>query len=263
MPARSIFNGVLKVASEEIPVKLYSAVEDKGVHFHLLDAKTKTRVRQHMVNPNTGKEVPAGDIRKGYEVQPGRFVLIDPEELERVEPEASRDIEITSFLPPHSMLHQWYDRPYYVGPDGDSKNYFALAEALESRDSEGLAHWIMRGKEYNGALRARDGYLVLMTLRHSDEVVLARDLPSPVGRPPDQREIAMAEQLISALAGDFNAEEFRDEYRDRVMNLIERKAKGEKPKLVAMPKKKSAPSLLDALSASLNAAKKGKGNKVA
>jgi DNA end-binding protein Ku len=263
MAARAIWTGTLALGSEKVPVKLYSAVQDQGVHFHLLEKKSQTRVKQHMVNPNTGKEVPPDQIRKGYEIQPGRFVVVEPEELQELEPEESREIRISRFVPPESIVHQWYERPYYLGPDGDDPAYFALAEALESRGREGLAHWVMRKNEYNGALRARDGYLVLITLRHADEVVTARDLPAVTGRALDAREIQMAEQLVSVLADDFRPDDFHNEYRERVMQLIETKAKGQKPRLQAVEKKKPTTSLLDMLSASLNSAKRSRGGKVA
>jgi DNA end-binding protein Ku len=161
-------------------------------------------------------------------------------------------------------VHQWYERPYYLGPDGeDDDSYFALAEALHRRNSQGLAHWVMRGKQYVGALRERDGYLLLIRLRYVEEVLSARDLPAPGGRAPDPREIKMAEQLVSVLEDEFRPEDFRDEYRDRVMNYIEQKAKGQKPKLATMPSKPKPKSLTDMLEASLNAAKRGKGDRVA
>jgi DNA end-binding protein Ku len=257
MAARAIWTGTLAVDSRQIPVKLYPAVQDKGVHFHLLEKKTLTRVKQHMVNPETGKEVPPDSIKKGYEIHPGRFVVVEPEEVQKLEPEESHEIRISRFLPPEAIAHQFYERPYYLAPgDKDAAAYFAFAEALANKEREGLAHWVMRKKQYNGALRARDGYLVLITLRHAEEVVTARDLPSLTGRAIDAREIKMAEQLVSVLAGDFTPEEFHDEYRDRVMKLIEEKAKGHKPKLHTIPKKKPAEkSLVDMLAASLKGAK--------
>lgn len=251
----AIWTGKLAIGKEQIPVKLYSAVQDKSVHFHLLDKKTKTRVHQHMVNPDTGKPVPADKIRKGYEVDPGRFVLVEPKDLEKIEPEESDVIEVSRFLPPAAIVHQYYEHPYYLGPDGDDTGYFALAEALGNKEREGLAHWTMRKREYDGALRARDGYLVLITLRPAAEVATAQDLPEAKGRALDPREIKMAEQLVSALAGDFHPEEFRDEYRDRVMELIHSKAKGQKPKLQAVPKKKAPASLVDMLAESLKRTK--------
>ena len=260
MAARAIWTGVLTVESEKIPVKLYSAVQDRAVHFHLLDKKTGTRVKQHMVDPNSGKEVPSEEIRKGYEAEPGQFVLVTADEVSSADPEESREFRISRLDPPDAIVHQYYDRPSYLAPDGDYDTpYFALAEALANRQREGLAHWTMRKKEYNGALRVRDGYLVLIALRHADEVVTARDLPELTGRAPDSREIQMAEQLVSVLADEFRAEDFQDEYRDRVMQFIESKAKGSKPKLQKMPARAKAPaSLMDMLSASFAGAKKGK-----
>jgi DNA end-binding protein Ku len=258
MAARAIWTGSLTVDDASVPVKLYSAVEDRSVRFHLLDKKTQSRVKQHMVHPDTGEEVPKEQIQKGYEIEPGRFVVVTPEEQASVQPEESREIRVTRFLPRGSIVHQWFERPYFLGPNGDDPAYFALAEALASRERDGVAQWVMRRKQYNGALRAREGYLVLIALRYSDEVVAARDLPVVKGRDLDAREIQMAEQLISVLADEYRPEDFRDDYRDRVMKLIESKAKGQRPKLQKVETKKPATSLLDMLSASLNSARGGK-----
>ena len=268
MAARAIWKANLKVGSESLPVKLYSAVQDQTVHFHILESKTQTRVKQHMVNPETESEEPKDTLKKGYEVDRGQFVLLEDGDLTSIEPPASRDIDVEAFIPAGKISHQWYDRPYYLGPDGDSDSYFALAEALTARKREGFATWVMRKKSYIGSLQAADGYLVLATLRHSDEVLSARDLPQPSGRALDPREIKMAQQLIEVLEGDFRPEEFRDEYRDRVMNYIESKAKGKKPKLVKISERRpSEASLTDVLAASLKAVNKAstkdKGKRVA
>jgi DNA end-binding protein Ku len=252
MPARAIWRGVLKVGRDGIPVRLYSAVEDRTVHFHLLERRTHERVKQHMVNPRNGEEVPTEEIRKGYEVDQDRFVIIAEDELTSLTPEASRDIEVPHFLPEGRIPHPFYERPYYLGPDGDTKSYFALAEALERREREGLARWVMRGRQYLGALCAREGYLLLITLRHSEEVLSARELPAPGGKAPDTREIAMAEQLVATLEGEFRAEDYSDEYRARVLQHIKAKAKGRKPRLAKVPKRRETPtSLVDVLAASL------------
>jgi DNA end-binding protein Ku len=256
MPARAIWKGNLELGKSGLPVKLYSAVEDQTVHFHLLERRTHERVHQHMVDPNTGEEVPKEEVRKGYEVSQDTFVIVTEEDLEKITPEPSRDIEVPHFLPLGRIPHQYYERPYYVGPDGDTKSYFALAEALEKREREGLARWVMRGKRYAGALRSRDGYLLLITLRHADEVLTARELAAPAGKEPDPREIRMAEQLVEALAGEFVPEDYNDEYRERVMQYINAKAKGRKPKLetIRQPRAKDT-SLADMLAASLKPAK--------
>src|SRR5688572_28549599 len=127
MAARAIWKGELKIGTGKVPVKLYSGVVDRTVHFNILDDRQLMRVKQHMVSPDTGEEVASEEIQKGYEVEPGRFVILTAEELEALEPEPSRDIEITEFVPPEAISQQWYERPYYLGPDGDTKAYFALA----------------------------------------------------------------------------------------------------------------------------------------
>ena len=254
MAARAIWKGTLLLGRGGIPVKMYSAVEDRSVHFHLLERRSHERVKQHMVDPATGREVSREDIRKGVEIQPDTFVILSPEDLESIAPEPTRDIEVPHFLPVGRIPHQYYERPYYLGPDGDSRSYFALAEAMAHKEREGLARWVMRRRHYRGALRSRDGYLLLIALRSAEEVLSARELPAPPGKDPDQREIAMAEQLIGALSGEFRAEDYGDEYRERVLQYINAKAKGRKPKLEPIRASKETRSLADMLAASLKPA---------
>ena len=258
MAARAIWKGKLKLGSTSIPVKLYSAVTDKTTHFHILEDRTQSRVKQHMVNPETNEEVPNDEIQKAYQVEPGTFVILHDEELEKLQPEPTRDIAITRFVPPEHVSSQWYDRPYYVGPDGDETNYFALVDALANKGKEGIARWVMRGKEYVGALRSQDGYLMLVTLRHPEEVISALDLPQPSGRALDKKEIGMARQLVELLEGEFDPAELRDEYRERVLDFIEQKAKGKKPRLHLVQSKRASTSLDKVLSKSIATLKKQK-----
>src|ERR1041385_5697025 len=144
MAGRAIWKGELKAGSARVPVKLYSAVVDRTVRFHILDDRHLQRVKQHMVTAESGDEVGNKEIKKGYEIEPGKFVILTDEDLASLEPKPSRDISITEFVPPDSINQQWYDRPYYLGPNGDQESYFALAEALENRDREGIARWVMR-----------------------------------------------------------------------------------------------------------------------
>lgn len=236
MAARAIWKGVIRFEDVELPVKLYSAVEDRKVHFRLLDreapAGARRGVQQRMVEPRSGDPVPREETEKGYEVEPGVFVVLEPEELEALQPEASRHIEVTRFVDPAQLNHQWYERPYYLGPDDPeggeaaTRDYFALAEALTEQGKEGVARWVMRKKSYVGALRPEGDHLVLISLRRTGEVVPASALEAPGGRALDAKEVGMAEQLIAALEGDFDPERYQDEYRQRVLELIEAKAEG-------------------------------------
>src|SRR5205085_8032698 len=151
-----------------------------------------------------------------------------------------------------------FDRPYYLGPDGDGSAYFALAEALQEKGREGVAHWVMRKQPYVGALRAQDDHLMLFTLRNAEEVLSAKDLPRPSGRAPDKKELAMARQLVELLKGEFDPKEYKDEYRERVMEFVEKKAKGHKPKLHLVKAKRKTTSLDKVLSKSIEALKKHK-----
>ncbi len=258
MAARAIWKGELKIGTNKVPVKLFSGVVDRTVHFHILDDKHLMRVKQHMISPDSGDEVVREEIQKGYEIEPGRFVVVTAEELEALEPEPSRDIEVTEFVPPEAISQQWYERPYYLAPDGDVKAYFALVEALENRKREGIAHWVMRKKVYIGALRAEGDYLLLVTLRNAEEVISAKDLPKPGGRAPTQKELNMAKQLVGLLEGEFKATDYKDEYRERVMEFIEKKAKGKAPRLHAVKSKRKTAALDSVLEKSLRALRKEK-----
>lgn len=258
MPARAIWKGNLKLDSTRVPVKLYSAVQDQTVRFHILEERSKTRVKQHMIDPDSNEAVSPEEIQKGFEVEPGTFVILSEEELESLEPEASREIELTQFVPPAEIAPEFYDRPYYLAPDGDQAAYFALGEALRNKEREGVARWVMRKQPYVGALRAEGDHLVLFTLRNAEEVLSAKDLPRPAGRAPDKKELSMARQLIELLEGEFNPEDYQDEYRARVMEFLAKKAKGHAPRLRLVKTKRKAASLDKVLSKSIESLKKQK-----
>ena len=258
MAARAIWKGQLKLGTHKVPVKLYSAVEDKSVRFHILDDTKRHRVKQHMVSPESGEEVETKDIRKGYEIEPGRFVILDEKELESLKPSASRQIELSAFVSLDEIPQQFYERPYLLGPDGDQDNYFALAEALQNQKREGIASWVMRNKKYTGALSGQDGYLVLSTLRNEGEVISADELPHVTGRPPTKKEIEMAKHLVSLLEGEFDPKQFKDAYRERLLEFIQKKAKGHAPRLSAVRNKRKTTSLDSVLAKSIASLKKGK-----
>jgi DNA end-binding protein Ku len=252
--ARAIWKGVIRFGSVEVPVKLYSAVQARGIHFRLLHEKDLQPVKQRMVNPETGDVVEYEAVHRAYQTEDGDLVMLAEEELAELEPEASRDIEITRFVDPEVITHPWYDRPYFLGPDDDDAAYAALAEALRKQKKEGLARWVMRNKEYVGALRLEGDHLMLMTLRHAGEVVPASALKAPAGRTLDRREVQMATQLVAALEDELDMTAYRDEYRDRVLELVEAKAEGKVVKFPKAEKRKTDASLTEMLKQSLEAA---------
>ena len=180
-------------------------------------------------------------------------MILTEEDLEKLEPPPSRDIDIVEFLPENTISQQWYERPYYIGPDGDVKSYFAFAEALANKKREAVVNWVMRKKYYAGVLRAVGDYLVLFTMRDAKEVILADELTKPAGAEPTQKELAMATQLVEMLQGEFDAKEYKDEYRERVQEFIKKKAKGRAPRLKPVKAKRQTTALDSVLSKSIEA----------
>jgi len=258
MGARAIWKANLVFGGVEVPVRMYSAVQDRTVHFRMLDAKRHEPVKQHMIDPDTGKVVEGEKIQRAFEGDEGQLVILEQAELEKVLPKPSREIEITRFLPDDAISHEWYDRPYYLGPDEEEARYFAVVQALRKRKVEGLARWVMRNKEYAGALRVEGGYLMLITLRHAGEVIPASALEAPSGRELDAREIAMARQLVESMEDRFDIAAWHDEYRERVRELVEAKAAGKVVKFPRAPRKKTELSLAEVLERSVAATRERK-----
>jgi DNA end-binding protein Ku len=257
MAARAIWKGVLRLGDEAVPLKLYSGVEDRSVHFRLLHAEDRVPVKQRMVNPETGDEVGYGEALRGFETDDGRMVILDEDDLTELEPEASRDIEVLRFVYPSELPHLWYDRPYFLGPDGDDAReaWDALAGALEGTGRVGVVRWTMRKKHYRGALRLHDGVPMLVTLRSASEVLPASRLEAPGGRQLESKELEMAERLVEMLEGPFEPEEWEDTWRTRVMELIQAKAEGQTIALGEYrERREEGASLEEALAASLEAA---------
>ena len=253
MAARAMWKGVLRIGDATVPVKLYSAIEDRDIHFRLLHAADLVPVTQAMVNPRTDEVVPHDQAQRGYATPEGGLVIVQPDELATLTPAESRDIDFTRFVPIGAIDPQWYDRPYYLGPDDDDAGYQALTEALSRSGVEGVAHWVMRKKAYVGALRVYGGVLVLVSLRHSGEVVAVDSLESLSGPALDQKELVMAQQLMAMLEEDFDPTAYHDAYRERVLALIDSKARGKKTKLRLVKTKPPTGNLKAALAASLGA----------
>jgi DNA end-binding protein Ku len=257
---RAIWSGAISFGLVNIPVKLYSAVSRKTVRFHQIDAESGARVRQKRVGPD-GEEVPYEQIVKGYEIGPDRYVTITPDELESLEPQKTRTIDIEDFVDLDQIDPVFYDHPYYLAPDtGASKAYRLLVDAMEDSGKVAVARVVLRSKEHLVAIRPRGGALAMETMLFADEVITPDSFEELSGDgevQTSERELNMARQLIDSLASDFDPGKYRDEYRERVLELIERKAQGETIVIeepAAEPQQ--VPDLMAALEASIAQAKK-------
>ncbi|MER6571254.1 Ku protein [Streptomyces sp. NPDC001093] len=246
--ARPIWTGVLTFGLVTLPVALYTATEDHTVHFHQLQRGTSDRIRNKRVNERTGKEVDIDKIVKGYEIDEGEYVVVEPEELEEIAPGRSKVIDLAGFVDLHQVEPVYFARTYYVGPRGKEyvKVYELMRSALDRSYKAGIATLTMRGKEYLTALRAQPGVLVLHTLHWADEV---RDPADTVPELPQRRtksgskELRTAEQLIDALTIDWDPTDYHDTYEERVKKLVAAKRKGEE--VVGAPEPPEATNVID------------------
>jgi DNA end-binding protein Ku len=260
--ARAIWSGAISFGLVNVPVKLYSATSPKTVRFHQLSSKTGARIRQKRVDPSTGEEVQYEDIVKGYEITPEQYVMIDPEELDALDPKATRTIDIEEFVDLAEIDPIYYDHNYYLAPSaGGAKAYRLLLDAMRESGKVGIGRVVLRSKQQLCALRPTDDVLTLTTMLWGDEV-LSPDRLDELGdideAEASQRELTMAQQLIDSLSAEFEPGKFHDEYRERVLELIERKAAGEE--IAVQPQAEEdapAPDLMAALEASLAAVKSG------
>jgi DNA end-binding protein Ku len=254
MPS-AIWTGSISFGLVTVPVRLVSATRSQDVRFHQLEAETGARIRYRRVSEQTGEEVPNDQIVKGYELEPGRYVVVEADELAALKPQASRQIEIEDFVDLSEIDPIYFEQPYYLIPDKDAaKAYRLLTDVMEEEGKVAVGRFVMRSKEALVAIRPVDGVLCLETMRYADEV-LAADREQPIAEPasaPTERELEMARQLVQSLAGTFDPEKYRDEYREEVLALIDRKAAGEEIVAPAAPEEPAKVlDLMAALEASL------------
>jgi DNA end-binding protein Ku len=257
---RSIWSGAISFGLVNVPVKLYSAVSRKTVRFNQLNGKTGNRIQQKRVDPETGDEVAYDDIVKGFELTKDRYVVLTPEELDALDPERTRTIDIEDFVALEEIDPVYYDHPYWLVPDkGAAKAYGLLLEAMRDAGKVAIARVVLRSKEQLVAIRPAGPGLMMETMIFADEVVPTdeiEELPDEKELKVSDRELKMARQLIDSLSSDFEPERYHDEYREKVLDLIERKAQGEEITVQPeAPKPARVPDLMAALEASLAAVK--------
>src|SRR3954470_19052225 len=255
--ARAIWSGSISFGLLNVPVKLYSAVARRGISLREIRESDGARIRHRRVAEGTDEEVPYEKIQKAFEITSGNYVPISKDEMAALAPEKTRAIEVQDFVDLQQIDPIYFDSPYYLGPaDGAEKAYSLLAQALERSGKVAIARFVFRNKEHLAAIRPGDGVLTLTTMRFADEVVPPDELDDvlPSEKPKiGKREIEMAEQLIDSLTRDFDPSIYRDEYREELLAMIERKAAGED--VVAAPQEDreptKAPDLMAALEQSI------------
>jgi DNA end-binding protein Ku len=264
---RSIWTGAISFGLVTVPVKLYSAVNRKTVRFNQLNAQTGSRIAQKRVDAATGEEVAFEDLVKGYEIASDRYVVIDPAELDSVQPAKTKTIDIEDFVDLADIDPIFYDHPYYLAPGpGGAKPYRLLLEAMRETTRVAIARVVIRQKESLVAIRplADHDVLEMATMLFADEIVdPARldDIPAADDVKTNKRELDIAKQLVESLAGEFEPEKYKDTYREAVLAMIEKKAAGEE--IVMAPEEEEAapvPDLMSALKASLDAVRERTGD---
>ena len=256
----AVWTGNISFGLVTVPVKLTPATKSRDVSFNQLEAGTGSRVRNRRVSEQTGEEITSDKIVKGYEIEKGRYVIIEKQELDALVPKASHTIEIEDFVDLVDIDPIFFDSPYYVMVDEKAaKPYRLLVDAMTELGKVAVGRVVLRAKERLVAIRPLNGMLCVETMRYADEIVD----PATLGLPDDEieftgREVSMARQLVETLSADFDASKYRDEYREQLLALIDKKAAGEE--IVAQPQPDAPAKVLDlmaALEASLARAGRG------
>ena len=255
MPGGTLWKGYIHFGDTDLPVKLHAAIKEERIQFHLLHKHDQVKLRQQMICAYEKQPVPTEEQSKGFEVEDGKYIIVNPEELEQTDPESNRMIEVHEFVKTAQIDPILLDRVYYLEPDMagiQGKGYDAFVKALKEMDVEGICTWTMRKRSYFGALQARGKVLRLSTLRYADEVVPVESLGLQEAL-LSEKELKIAGDLINQLAASFEPRKFENEHQKKLQDMIEKKARGEKIAVLAPKRLKPTESdeLLQVLEASL------------
>jgi DNA end-binding protein Ku len=262
--ARAIWSGAISFGLVTVPVKAYAASRDHSVHFHQLQRGKTARIRNKKVSERTGREVEAEDIELGYEISPGKYVTVDPDELDALRPRSTRTLDVTDFVALEEIDPIYYQRTYWLAPDGEAagRAYRLLLAAMEDQERVGIGTVVMRRKQYLAAIRPLDGALALSTMRFADEVIDKSDIDGLPSRriKVEKKELTLANQIIDSLASDWDPKRYHDTYTEELRDLIKRRAEGEEVEVEEAPAvAANVIDLMEALERSVNAAKKARG----
>jgi DNA end-binding protein Ku len=260
MAPRSIWNGTITFGLVDVSVKLYSATESKGVSFHQVHARDGARIEHRRMCSKEDKEVPYKQVVKGYEVSPGKYVILENDEVKAAAGDRGKVMHLREFVDATEIDPVFYDKTYFVGSGDDKDAYRLLYEVLRRSRRAGIGRFTFHDREYLVAVRALDDVIALHTMRFHDEVVSGDDLEiGRAGRKPSAREAKMAKQLVDSLQEDCDPDDYDDSYRAAVLELVKRKAKGEEIDLLEQEEPDHGDDLMAALQASIDAGKKGGG----
>ena len=254
---RSIFNATVTFGLVNVPIKLFTATESKTVHFREVHEPDGAPIQHRRIDPETGEEVSNDDIVKGYEVGEGEFVELTKEEIAAAAGERTKAIPIEDFVPAADIDPVFFDKTYYVGArEGGEDAYRVLHAALAGSGRAGIGRMTFHNREYLIALRARDDVIVIHTMHFADEIIPGEDVEvAEPDKGPTDREVKMAGSLVDALAAPFEPDNYEDTYRERVLEMIEAKAKGKQVVRTEPDEPAEESDLLAALQASVKGAK--------
>ena len=232
---RSIWSGAIGFGLVNIPVKLYSAVQDSRLDLDMLDKKNHARIRFQRINEDTGKEVPWEQIVKGY-LYNDEYVILEDEDFEAASPKKNKIIEIEAFVREEEIDDIYFESPYFIEPDkGGAKAYELLFKTLEKTKKAGLSRFVLRSKEHLAVVRPKDNFLLLQQLRFEQELRKPDDLTLPDARTKvSKRELDMAEELVKQYSAPFDISQYKDEYTAELMKIIKAKAAGKRPTIKKM-----------------------------
>ena len=252
MAGRAIWKGNIRFGDVDVPVKLHTAVKEERIQFHLLHRRDHFKLKQQMICAFEKVTVPAEEQARGFELEEGKYILIDPAELEQIEPEESRMIEVREFVKTGQIDPVFLERVYYLEPDIHVRKYNGLAAVLKEMDLAGICTWTMRKRSYFGALQAGNRVLRLNTLHYADEVISTKSLGLP-DVALSEKELKVGSDLINQLSGPFEPEKYENEHQKKLQDLIDKKARGEKIVIFRPKRHKTTTSdtLLKTLEASL------------
>ena len=253
---RPIWSGAISFGLVSVPVKLFAAVSQKDVSFHQIDKQSGSRIRYKRVSEKTGREIPYDRIAKGYEIDDERYVVIDKEELDQFAPDATKRIDIEDFVDLEEIDPIFYEHTYFLSPDkGGDKAFALLRKAMDDSDKIGIGRVVIRTKQYLAAVRpyGKKG-IALETMYFPDEIVDEEEIPGLPDRMPrvSDKELSMARKLVESLGSEFDPGKYHDEYRERVLDFLKKKAKGKTVKIEEPAEETAAVTdLMEALKASV------------